>query len=367
EAILTSLGDAVLVVDRAGAPVLANAAYERMFGSGGAKFAPGNIRDIEGHPLPAAATPHRRAARGETFTMEFTLGGEDDANRYFEVTGKPASGAGADSGGVISIRDITERNLHRLQDEFLALASHELRTPLTPLTYYLSMANNLLADRPGDDRARHHLESAQHQVQRLTRLVGDLLDVHRLQSGKFNLEVGRVALDQVAARSVEVILTLIAEDAGQIIHLEAPETPLYIDGDATRLEQVVMNLLTNAITYAPRTPRIDVRVRRVGNEAELEVRDTGPGIPAAELSRIMSRFYQITRNDGDRPSRRGLGLGLYIANELVMAHGGRLEVTSVEAPSAGHGTTFTIHLPLAPDETREPPQKEPPRKERRRT
>ena len=120
-----------------------------------------------------------------------------------------------------------------------------------------------------------------------------------------------------------------------------------LGGNAVRLEQVLMNLLTNAITYAPHAERLVVGLRRDGGEAEVWVRDEGSGIAAAELPRIFARFYQVERSD-ERPSRRGLGLGLYIAHELVVAHGGRIEVASVEAPAKGHGTTFTIHLPLAP-------------------
>jgi len=113
------------------------------------------------------------------------------------------------------------------------------------------------------------------------------------------------------------------------------------------LEQILMNLLSNAQIYAPHSPSIQVRLRRDRNEAVVEVRDEGQGIPAADLTHIFKRFYQGTTTEG-RPSRRGLGLGLYIAHELVAAHGGRLEVSSVTAPSRGHGTTFTVRLPLAP-------------------
>ena len=129
-AILLSLGDAVLVVDSAGAPLLVNTAYTRQFGDASFPIA---ARDAEGNFLPAQNRPTQRAARGETFVMEFTLDTEGGERRYFEATGQPIHDADAVLGGVIAIRDITERSLHRFQDEFLALASHELRTPLTPI------------------------------------------------------------------------------------------------------------------------------------------------------------------------------------------------------------------------------------------
>jgi two-component system CheB/CheR fusion protein len=344
EAILLSLGDAVLVVDRAGASLLTNAAYEAMFGGMSATFV---AADEVGNPLPAELTPQGRAARGEAFTMGFTLTNTDGARRYFEASGQPIRGAGGKDldGGVIAIRDITERTQRYLQDEFVRLASHELRTPLTPLSAYLEMLGKLFADRPEDDRARSYTERAKHQVDRLRQLTTDLTDVSRLQSGKFDVIRLPVRLDEVVATAVDAAQTTLPAD--RTIHLERPDTPLIVNGDSARLEQVLMNLLTNAITYAPQSQRIDVRMRRVGNEAEVQVQDYGLGIPEADLPHLFSQFYQVQHLTDDRPSRRGLGLGLYIAHAVVAAHDGHIEAASVEAPRDGHGTTFIIRLPLA--------------------
>jgi two-component system CheB/CheR fusion protein len=229
----------------------------------------------------------------------------------------------------------------------VGLASHELRTPLTPLSTYLELLSRLFADEPEDARARIYIGHALEQARRLRRLVDDLVDLRRLQNAKFSLELGRARLDEVAERAVEAARMM---STGQTISLERPHAPLFVVGDAARLEQVLLNLLTNAITYAPGADRIDVRMERVGGEAEVRVRDHGAGIPAADLPRIFERFYQVARA-ADRPSRRGLGLGLFIAHELVEAHGGSIAVASVEGTRDGHGTTFTIHLPLAPEES----------------
>ena len=346
-AILVGMGDAVLVVNPAGEPLLTNASYERMFGSASEPFA---AQDAEGHPLEAEATPQQRVARGETFVMEFTLDAGDGARRYFEASGQSIRSGGEGLGGVISVRDVTERSLHRVQEEFLALASHELNTPLTPLQASLQMLDKLFADQPENAHARGLIARSQNQVRRLGRLVQDLIDVRRLQHGGFNLDMARVPLAEVLACTVEE--ARLVAPAGQTIGLEIAEvSPLVVNADVMRLEQVLMNLLSNAIAYAPHTPRITMRLQHEGHEAVIQVCDEGPGIAAAHLPQVFDRFYQITGNE-ERPSRRGFGLGLFIARELVEAHGGRLEVASVMArtPDEGHGTTFTIRLPLAPAE-----------------
>src|SRR5579884_4171369 len=185
-AILVSMGDAVLVVDTQGQTTLTNAAYETMFGHPEVDFVP---QDQEGQPLPADETPRARAARGEAFSMEFTMTSADGTRCYFEAVGQPIG----QEGGVVVIRDITDRSLRRLQDEFLATASHELRTPLTVLTGYLAMLNR----RPlSDERAATYVRLAMEQAQRIDTLMRQLLDVTRLQGGK--LVLAREPVDLVA-------------------------------------------------------------------------------------------------------------------------------------------------------------------------
>ena len=124
------------------------------------------------------------------------------------------------------------------------------------------------------------------------------------------------------------------------IRLTAAVAPLWMHGDAGRLEQVLFNLLTNARTHAPSATPIEVRLQRAYAEAALEVRDYGRGIAADQLPHLFARFYQVAR--ADRPSQGGLGLGLFLCQELIAAHGGRITVASTE----GHGTTFTVWVPL---------------------
>lgn len=337
QTILAGMADAVLVVTRTGAPILTNAAYERLFGSGGPAATP---RDEQGHILTPRQTPQQRAARGESFTMEFTTVDEEGTRRWFEATGQPVSDAeGRHQCGVVVIRDITERSIHRLQDEFIALASHELRAPLTPLQTYLQLLARRVEQEPPDQPEQRYIQGALAQTRRLARLVHDLLDARRLQSGKFSIQRARVTLNPLVAQTVQDAQALTQK---QTIRLSSTEEPLVMMGDAERLQQVLFNLLVNAITHAPDSAAIDVRLSRTGNSAELQVRDYGPGIPQTERDQIFSRYYQAP---GNTHGGKGLGLGLYIAKEIIVAHGGGIEVRS--APGAG--ATFSISLPLAAD------------------
>jgi two-component system CheB/CheR fusion protein len=239
---------------------------------------------------------------------------------------------------MVVIRDITERTLRRRQDEFLALASHELRTPLTPLAGYLQ-----LIQQEGDlDRSRRFAELAHHQTQRLNRLVGDLLDVGRLHAGKLHLVLEPMDVGALVAR----VCASIEIDSPTPIRLDMPVMPVMVCGDAVRLEQVLLNLLTNALTYAPQSSSIDVRLAQTAEEAVLDVEDYGPGIPAAVLPHLFSRFYQVDQRE--RPSQQGLGLGLFICQQVVAAHEGRITVRTCE----GEGSVFTVRLPRLPDAAR---------------
>ncbi len=333
--ILADMGDAVLVVDPTGAIIRTNAAYARMAGGPDLPLTP---RDAQGHVLPAADMPQARAGRGETFSQEFTLTAADGSQRWYEANGQPLHDSGAGH-AVVVIRDITSSSAQRrLQDEFLSLASHELRTPLTSIRGYIDLLLVRVRSTSDDERLVLYATRALSQMRRLTALVGDLTDVARLQSGKLTLVLTAVELGAVVERVVETARDL---PPGHTIHLAAAADPLWLTGDAGRLEQILFNLLTNAVAHAPSATPIDVRLRRVGAEAALEVQDYGQGIAADQLPHLFSRFYQVARPD--RPSQGGLGLGLFICREVVAAHGGRIDVASTE----GKGTTFTVWLPLA--------------------
>lgn len=342
EAILLSMGDALMVVDAAGALVLTNAAYARMFGRADAVVV---AEDAQGQPLPPDEQPQRRAASGAPFSAQFTLTAPDGARRWFEAAGQPIAGGSTARGGVVTIRDISERRLRLLQEEFLTLATHELRTPLSTLLMALQLlAKHPLPDTVGPD-LRATFQLALRQGQRLRVLMNDLFDVGRLQQAKMLLQLAPVDLGALLAETVAMV-RLDAHGQTITLTLDHETDPLVVMADANRLEQIVLNLLTNAIKYAPSARGIDVRLTRVdgaagtGDEAELQVRDYGPGISAADLPRIFTRYFQSA--SADSAARDGLGLGLFIASELATAHGGSITATS----TVGEGTTFTVRLPV---------------------
>lgn len=335
-AILVSMGDAVLVVAPTGLPMLVNAAYTQLFGD---MQALPPFTDEQGRSLPPDAQPRQRAARGETFTSTYTLLAADGWRRWFEANGQPIVMDGLAQGGVVVIRDITDRSLRRLQDEFLARASHELRTPLTSAQMALQLAQKKLKDSTQKVDIQPQLEVALRQVQHLNILVGDLMDVGRLQTGNLQLQHTLCVLQQIVTQAVEAVQLTVPD---RQITVTAPEDALRVRGDALRLEQIIFNLLTNAVKYAPQSQHIDLRLRRVIDLAVIEVQDYGAGIAANQLPHLFTRFYRVTQSND--VVRNGLGLGLFITKELVTAHGGTIDVRS----ESGTGTIFTVTLPLLP-------------------
>ena len=229
---------------------------------------------------------------------------------------------------------------NRAKDEFLAVLSHELRTPLTAI---LGWARMLRSGRLPAERVIEALEAIDRNTHVQTRLIDELLDVSRIVAGKVELELKPVDLTAVVAEVVESA----RQDprAAAVVREPVIEDDIFtVIGDPVRLHQVVMNLVSNAVKFTPAQGRVDVLLRRVDNEAELVVRDTGIGIIADELPRIFDRFHQVDRSNTRRHG--GLGLGLAIVRHLVQLHGG-----SVRAESAGRdlGACFTVRLPSAID------------------
>ncbi|MGE3269900.1 MAG: CheR family methyltransferase, partial [Chloroflexota bacterium] len=243
-AVLASMGDGVLVVDPRGRTVLTNDAFDAMFGETGTDFVP---EDDRGRPLPRTAWPQRRAANGETFNIEFTLTLASGDRRRYEASGRPIVHDGHES-GVVVIRDITDRGLLRWQDELLAMASHELRTPLTALVGYLQLHIQRIDEGRDVAALRASAATALRQSQHLKVLVDDLLDAGRLGTGNLTLRRAPTDLTELVQR-----VTAFTEStlAGRAIRVAVPDQPVMVDGDAVRLEQALLNLISNAAMHAP--------------------------------------------------------------------------------------------------------------------
>ena len=231
-------------------------------------------------------------------------------------------------------RRVEAETLARAKDEFLAMLGHELRNPLGTITNALAVLNR----RAGDEDLRRFTAIIGRQATHLTRLVDDLLDVARVTSGKIELRREPVELRALARRCVDALAQ--AGRTGE--HRVTVEgEALHVEGDPARLEQVVSNLLDNALKYTPRGGAVTVRTTVAGAHAVLSVRDTGEGIRSDLLHRIFDLFVQEPQAL-DR-SRGGLGLGLTLVKRLVELHGGAVAVAS---EGAGRGSEFTIRIPL---------------------
>jgi PAS domain S-box-containing protein len=229
------------------------------------------------------------------------------------------------------------READRRKDEFLAMLAHELRNPLAPIRN-AALVIALLGH--ADEKLRRSSEVIERQVRHLSRLVDDLLDVSRLTRGRITLRKEPLELGPVVAGAVETVRPLLDARKHELAE-RLPSEPVWVEGDATRLAQVVSNLLANAAKYTPDGGHIDLTVHPEGKEAVLRVRDGGIGIPADLLPRVFDLFTQ-----GDRSLARsegGLGIGLTLARSLMEMHGGRIEAHS-DGP--GKGSEFVVRLPL---------------------
>jgi PAS domain S-box-containing protein len=291
--------------------------------------------------------------RHEAFSHEYRLQGRngsfywviDAASPRFDDNGKFL-------GYIGSVIDITKRkqdevalresavalkDADRRKDEFLALLAHELRNPLAPIRTGVELMR--LA---GDDPAvvEEVRTTMERQSQQMVRLIDDLLDVSRITRGTLELRKSRVELTGVVESAVETVGPMIQE-MGHQLNVELPKQPIVVEGDPTRLAQVISNLLNNAAKYMARGGRIDLLARRDKSTVTISVKDQGIGIPPEMIDRIFDMFIQV---DGSlERAHGGLGIGLTLVNRLVEMHGG-----SVEAQSRGvnQGSEFTVRLPI---------------------
>ena len=240
---------------------------------------------------------------------------------------------------VSTSHDITlQAELERRKDEFISIASHELRTPVTSIKGFTQILQRRFR-RQHDETALWHLDVMEKQLNKLTALINDLLDLSRIQAGKLTLQTEHFDLGELVQEVVEMMQQTTQSHRLMLEHLQK----IQLVGDRDRIGQVVINLLSNAIKYSPHADRVVIRIFADAENAYVSVQDFGIGISETEQEKIFERFYQAPAPL--EQTYPGLGMGLYISNEIITRHHGSITVESRK----GEGSTFSLALPLRED------------------
>jgi PAS domain S-box-containing protein len=253
---------------------------------------------------------------------------------------------GRATGVVEYVRDITDRKRaeeevkeqDRLKSELVMNVSHELRTPLT---IFKNIISNVLAGVMGqiNDKQRETLEIADREIDRLARIIGDFLDISKIETGKTKLNIAPLTIQSIVTETVDTRQLLLDEKDVEL-RTSMPDTDLYVNADRDRIAQVLTNLIDNAIKFAPGCGGcITIRAKDLDDEVGIDVQDNGPGIEADDINKVFNRFVQIEKHVG--PGSHGTGLGLAICKELIELHGGRIWAENV--PTGG--INFCLVLP----------------------
>ncbi|HEV7921985.1 MAG TPA: ATP-binding protein [Thermoanaerobaculia bacterium] len=323
--IAAALGEGLLALSAGGRVVLANEPVAEMFGAG---------RDVIGRPLLEVVRNHTvaaafdRAREGETSTDRITAGARQIEVRVFPVADSPEVAA------VGLFIDITKlEQLQRIRKEFLDDFSHEVRTPLAGLR---SAVETFDAGALTEEQEQQLRSVMLRQLARIERLVQDLSELNRIESGELVLERREVDLNALVSELVEEFRERLADKP---LRLTLRGEPALARVDPTRAAQILVNLLDNAWKYGGPHGEILVEVGQEEGAAVVRVSDEGEGIPPAELERIFNRFYRVDRSRSQTVP--GVGLGLAIAKHLVLLHGGTIRACN----RAGGGATFEVRLP----------------------
>ena len=338
ESILTQMSDALLILDPTGALAMVNPSAERIFGVS-APLAVGRHPIEVFHHFELDALMRRVEHERVPVRAEIEVHYPD--HRVLRVQANPVVGPqGAFLGSVVVAQDITDlRRTDQIRQEFVANVSHELRTPLASLRALAeTLRDGAAGDRDAGPRFLAHMIA---EIDRLTLLVSDLLDLSAIESGSAPLEMGPVSVTDVV-QDVLAKFALVAARRRITIRTDRLSGLPPVWGDETRLAQALSNLVDNAVKYTVDGGTVTVAGQDRGDFVAVSVSDTGAGIPAEHLPRIFERFYRVDRSRSR--ALGGTGLGLSIVKHIATSHGGRIDVQSTE----GRGSSFTLLLPRAP-------------------
>jgi PAS domain S-box-containing protein len=344
DAIIQCMADGLLMLDRDGVVVSCNPALAMMLDM--------RREDIVGQPasdpgadprLQAICAPATFKERTGVLAREVEIprtgpGGETLRPRMLRVFSSILSDeAGQRMGEVRVVHDVTrEREIEEMKNEFFSTTSHELRTPLFSIQGFVRLI--LEGQVPDEETQREFLGIILQQADQLAQLVNNLLNISRLESGMLELEHKPVPLLALLQETVAK-LRGIAQGKGIALETDLPASLPSVIGDQEWLQQVVTNLIGNAIKFTPEEGQVVIGARQAEGEIVVEVRDTGIGIPADALDQIFTKFYRVPHRAGEQPE--GTGLGLHIAQQIIKAHGGRIWAES----TLGQGSTFRFTLP----------------------
>lgn len=303
---------------------------------------------MTGASVPPGAYPLDRALKGEKSQGHYFVTRADTGDRRdLEVSAAPVRGANGEvAAGVMTLHDVTDLlSSEREREQFLSIVSHELRTPLTPLKALAQLVRSRMrrSQQQGTDLDMESLDrnlaAIERQVDRMNGLVNDLLSVSRAEKGSLSMERVSYDLAVVLRDVVQRYIDATVEDGRHTFKIEAPAS-LPAHGDQSRVEQLLMNLVGNAVKYSPTGGQVRIALAAEDRNAEIAISDDGIGIPADDLPRLGHPF---TRGGGRAGTFAGMGVGLYVARIVAEAHAGTL---ALESEGDGKGTTVRVKLPL---------------------
>lgn len=341
EAILNSIRDAVIVTDDRDRIILANAAAEKIFGFEFDPLQPPASETAVSSSELVTAITKCRTSKTPHVRHELTFENDDDSTTYDTVLSCVEDDKGHVLQVVAVLHDVTrEKEVAQMKNDFVSHVSHELKTPLASINAYAEM----LVDGEAEDveMIQQFCGVIQSQAQRLSRLIEDILNISRIESGLVKVSKETHSLALVIRDSVEMI-TSYAQEKNITVHSPASilYDQVYIDRDM--ISQVVINLLSNAVKYTPADGEITVRtdLNEIEGQITVTITDTGVGIPAEDVEHVFDKFYRVKANN---KYAKGTGLGLNLVKQIVeTVHGGSVFVTS----TPGEGSTFGVVLPLS--------------------